>query len=84
MARQKADVPAIVGRLDRIGVEFNEERLISDAGLLLTATLADRLGVQEPGQRVGVAALWDAWRGAAGPQGDDPGARDARRGGQHR
>ena len=28
-------------------VEFNEPRLISDAGLLLTATLADRLGLQE-------------------------------------
>jgi hypothetical protein len=47
MVQHAADVPATVGRLDRIGVEFNEKRLISDAGLLLTATLADRLGVQE-------------------------------------
>lgn len=47
MVQHTADVPATVGRLDRIGVEFNEKRLISDAGLLLTATLADRLGVQE-------------------------------------
>jgi hypothetical protein len=47
MVQESPDVPAIAGRLDRIGVEFNEKRLISDAGLLLTATLADRLGVQE-------------------------------------
>ncbi|MBV9683805.1 MAG: IS1380 family transposase, partial [Solirubrobacterales bacterium] len=28
-------------------VQFDEQRLVSDAGLLLTATLADRLGIEE-------------------------------------
>jgi hypothetical protein len=44
------DVPdVLVGprRLDSVAVEFNEPRLVSDAGLLLTATLAYRLGLQE-------------------------------------
>jgi hypothetical protein len=30
-----------------VRVAFNEERLISDAGLLVTATLAERLGIEE-------------------------------------
>jgi hypothetical protein len=34
-------------RLDSIDVEFDEERLVSDAGLLLPMTLADRLGLAE-------------------------------------
>ena len=33
--------------LDSVRVAFDEERLVSDAGLLLTATLADRLGIEE-------------------------------------
>src|SRR5947209_16401279 len=43
MVHDRADVPA---RLDGVRVEFNEERLVSDAGLLLTATLAERLGLE--------------------------------------
>ena len=31
----------------RCGCEFDEQRLVSDAGLLVTATLADRLGIEE-------------------------------------
>jgi Transposase DDE domain group 1 len=33
--------------LDSVGVVFDEQRLISDAGLLLAATLSDRLGIEE-------------------------------------
>ena len=33
--------------LDSVRVVFNEERLVSDAGLLVTATPADRLGIEE-------------------------------------
>ena len=47
MVQHAADVPATPGRVDQIAVEFNEQRLISDAGLLLCATLADRLGVED-------------------------------------
>jgi hypothetical protein len=47
MVQAGADVLLVPGRLDSVAVEFNEPRLISDAGLLLTATLADRLGLQE-------------------------------------
>ena len=45
-------------------VQFDEQRLVSDAGVLLTATLADRLGIEETvnesvwlGYRVPGAAL---------------------------
>jgi hypothetical protein len=31
--------------IDAVAVRFDEQRLISDAGLLLTATLAERLGI---------------------------------------
>jgi hypothetical protein len=47
MVHDAADVPAGPRRLDSVRVRFNEERLISDAGLLIAATLADRLGVEE-------------------------------------
>ena len=47
MVQARSDVVAVPGRLDSVMVEFNEPRLISDAGLLLTATLADRLGLEE-------------------------------------
>ncbi|HET9719172.1 MAG TPA: IS1380 family transposase [Solirubrobacteraceae bacterium] len=46
MVQHAADVLSGPGRLDQIDVQFNEPRLISDAGLLLTATLADRLGLE--------------------------------------
>jgi Transposase DDE domain group 1 len=32
--------------IDAVAVRFDEQRLISDAGLLLTATLAERLGIE--------------------------------------
>lgn len=33
--------------LDRLGVQFDDERLVADAGLLLPATLAQHLGLPE-------------------------------------
>ena len=48
---------------------FDEQRLISDAGLLLAATLSDRLGIEElvnESVRLGYRV---AGRGATGPQG---------------
>ena len=47
MVHVGADVPDGPANLDAVRVVFNEERLISDAGLLVTATLAERLGIEE-------------------------------------
>ena len=47
MVHDKADVPAGPAGLDSVRVEFNEPRLVSDAGLLITATLAEWLGLEE-------------------------------------
>ena len=47
MVRDRADVPEGPANLDSVRVAFDEERLISDAGLLLTASLADRLRLEE-------------------------------------
>jgi DDE family transposase len=38
--------------LDGLRVEFDDERVVSDAGVALVATLADRLGVEELAQRL--------------------------------
>jgi hypothetical protein len=46
MVHDRADVPAGPRSLDSVRVEFNDGRLISDAGLVLAATLADRLGLE--------------------------------------
>jgi hypothetical protein len=46
MVHDGADVTG-PARLDAVQVRFDEERLVSDAGLLLCATLADRLGIEE-------------------------------------
>ncbi len=47
MVHDAADVPEGPVSLDSVRVAFNEERLVSDAGLLATATLAERLGIEE-------------------------------------
>jgi hypothetical protein len=47
MVHDAADVPAGPANLDSVGIAFDEERLVSDAGLLLTATLAQRLGLSD-------------------------------------
>jgi hypothetical protein len=46
MVHDVADVPEGPANLDSVQVRFDEQRLISDAGLLVTATLADRLGIE--------------------------------------
>ncbi len=46
MVHDAADVPEGPVNLDSVRVVFNEERLVSDAGLLVTATLAARLGIE--------------------------------------
>jgi Transposase DDE domain group 1 len=47
MVHDVPDVPAVPASLDSVRVAFDEQRLISDAGLMLTATLAARLGIEE-------------------------------------
>ena len=37
--------------LDGVRVEFDDERVVSDAGIVLVATVAARLGIEELGQR---------------------------------
>ena len=46
MVHDTADVPVGPASLDSVQVRFDEQRLISDAGLLACATLADRLGIE--------------------------------------
>jgi len=47
MVHDGTDVPEGPVNLDSVRVAFNEERLVSDAGLLLCASLAERLGIEE-------------------------------------
>lgn len=47
MVHEAADVPAGPANLDSVRIAFDEQRLVSDAGLLVTATLAQRLGLEE-------------------------------------
>jgi len=47
MVHDLADVPEGPASLDAVQVRFDEQRLISNAGLLVTATLVERLGVEE-------------------------------------
>src|SRR5919205_1726057 len=37
--------------LDRVGVEFDDRRAVADAGIVLVATLARRLGIEALAQR---------------------------------
>ena len=65
MVHDAADVPAGPASLDSVRVAFDEERLISDSGLLLCATLADRLGLAELVDAA--VSLGDGVPGAARP-----------------
>jgi len=47
MVHDLADVPEGPASLDSVQVRFDEQRLISNAGLLVAATLAERLGVED-------------------------------------
>lgn len=46
MVHDQPDVIQVPASLDQIAVRCDEQRLVSDPGLLLTATLAERLGVE--------------------------------------
>ena len=63
--------------LDAVEVVFDDERVVSDAGVALVATLAGRLGVEAV-----VGRFVTLWRdrpggGECGPEGDGAGLRDA-------
>ncbi|MGO9750966.1 MAG: IS1380 family transposase [Solirubrobacteraceae bacterium] len=47
MVHDSSDVPAGPANLDSVQVRFDEQRLVSNAGLLVAATLAERLGIEE-------------------------------------
>jgi hypothetical protein len=47
MVHDAADVPPGPVSLDSVRISFDEQRLVSDAGLVVTATLAERLGLEE-------------------------------------
>jgi hypothetical protein len=46
MVHDRSDVIQGPASVDQIAVVFDERRLVSDAGLLLTASLAGRLGIE--------------------------------------
>lgn len=84
MVHDGPDVPEGPANLDQVRVRFDEERLISDAGLLLTASLADRLRLEE-------LVNESVWLDPRAPGACLPGRKvmslvhgDARRRGQHR
>ena len=69
--------------LDQLDTRFDDTHAIANAGLLLAATLAERLGIEQAadalidlGERPGAAP--------ARPQAVDPGPRAAGRWGRHR
>ena len=47
MVHDGTDVPEGPANLDSVRVVFDEQRLVSNAGLLVTSTLAGRLGIEE-------------------------------------
>jgi hypothetical protein len=47
MVHDPADVSEGPASLDAVRVQFDEQRLISNAGLMVTATLAERLGIEQ-------------------------------------
>src|SRR5436190_19013349 len=47
MVHDQPDVLQATATLDQSAVRFDEQRLVSDAGLLLTGSLAERLGVEQ-------------------------------------
>jgi hypothetical protein len=66
-------VSRISRALDRIAVNFDDPNLLANAGLLLVATLADRLDLEA---LVNATVPWRAgWAGRAGAQGADAGRR---------
>ena len=70
--------------LDAMGVAFDDERAVSDAGIVLVATLAQRLGIEALAQRM--VRLRPDRPGArnAGTQGHGIDLRDGAWSGLHR
>ena len=76
-------MPSSHAVLDQVDVAFDDERAVANAGLLLPATLAERLGIEQAADQL--VDLGDrAGRGPARAQAADPGARDGRRWRLHR
>ena len=50
--------------LDGVQVEFDDERVVSDAGMMLVATLAERLGIEALARRLVRLRRRPAGRGA--------------------
>jgi hypothetical protein len=63
--------------LDGVRVSFDDERVVSDAGIALVATLAERLGIEALAQRWVRLRRDRPGRGERGPQGDGADLRDA-------
>jgi hypothetical protein len=70
--------------LDGLQVAFDDERAVCDAGVMLVATLAQRLGVEALAQRLVRLRRDRPGAANAGPQGDGGALRDGARRGQHR
>ena len=70
--------------LDGVRVEFDDERVVSDAGVMLVATLAAAAGDRGARRAAGAAAARPAGRGERGAQGDGAAVRDGAGRRQHR
>ncbi len=65
--------------LDGVRVEFDDERVVSDAGVMLVATLARRLGIEALAQRLLSLRRDRPGAANAGRKGDGPRLRDGAR-----
>ena len=70
--------------LDGLRVKFDDERAVSDAGVMLVATLAKRLGVDALAGRLVRLRRERPGAANAGRQGDGVDLRDGARRGLHR
>jgi Transposase DDE domain group 1 len=53
--------------LDQVDIAFDDEYAVASAGLLLPATLAERLGIEQATDQVTGEVLTRAWAAGAGP-----------------
>ena len=65
--------------LDGVQVRFDDERVVCDAGVMLVATLAERLGVEALAQRLVRLRPDGAGAANAGRKGDGAHLRDGAR-----
>ena len=70
--------------LDAMRVSFDDERVVSDAGIVLVATLAGRLGIEALAQRFVRLRPDQRGRVQRRAQGHGVDLRDGARGGLHR